>query len=223
MSTFTLTIDLRASAAAAQLDSLTLATTNMQGLHDAMAAGVELTVGEHLRGLNSRSRNTDFYASAARGVETEADATRALVRIPKLGFALRFYGGTVTPGKSISSHTGQLTRALAIPTDRVPVVGPPDGRHRQRPRDAGLLAFIPARNKDHTIGYLVQGEEKIITRGKRKGQTRIAPKDGGALLYVLTDQADHDPDPSVLPATAILTSSAASAAVDYIESFSDES
>lgn len=222
MSTFTITIDLRAAAAAAGLNQLTLAMENSLGIHEAMAAGVEMTVGEHLRGLNSRSPNTDFYAAAARGVETEADDRRALVRVPKLGFALRYHGGTVEPGKSISSHTGELTRALAIPTDRVPVVGPPDGRHRQRPRDAGLLAFVPARNKDHTIGYLVQGEEKVATRGPRKGQTRVVPLAGGALLYVLTDQASHDPDPGVLPDGAVLAESAASAAADYLESFTDD-
>lgn len=196
---------------------LRAAVTDAQGLHEAMAGAVELTVGDHLQALNSRSPNTDYYASAARGVETEASKERALIRIPKLGYPLRYYGGTVSPGKSISSHTGKLTTALALPTDDVPVVGPQDGRHRQRPADAGLLAFLPARNSTKSVGYLLEGEEKVITRGKRKGKTRIAIKPGGKLLYVLAKEAVHQADESVLPTNATMTEAAAGAVSDYLD------
>lgn len=218
----TYTIDLRSGAVTEMLDSIALAMENPQAIHEAMAAGVEAAVGEHLRGLNSRSPHTDFYASAARGIETEADGSRALVRIPKLGLALRLYGGTVTPGKGISSYTGLLTRALAIPGDNVPIVGPPDGRYRQRPAEAGLLAFIPARGRDTTVGYLIEGEERTVTRGKRKGQKRIVPTAGGKFMYTLVSEVTHDPDPSVLPSDEEITTAAVSAAMDYVESIHDE-
>lgn len=214
------TIDLRDTLG---LGPILAALEDTAGLHEALAAAVEATVANHLTGLNSRSPNTGFYASAARGVEVESDASRGLVRIPELGFALRYYGGTVKPGIGISSYTGKLTEALAIPTDDVPIVGPSDARHRQRPGDAGLLAFIPNRKEgSKSIGFLIEGVEKTVTRGKNKGKTRTVPKPGGDLLYILAEEVTHNPDPSVLPTDAEFLSSAGDAAVDYIESFADE-
>ena len=202
-------------------DQLAAAMQNKAGIHEAMAGGVEVTVGDHLQGLNSRSPNTNFYASAARGIEVESDALRGLVRIPKLGFALRYYGGHVEPGKSISSFTGELTKALAIPTDDVPVVGPADGRYRQRPADAGLLAFLPSKKSVNSVGVLIQGEEKEITRGKRKGGKRIVPRAGGKVLYVLVSWLDHAPDESVLPTLIAMQDSAREGALAYLESFNE--
>lgn len=206
-----------------RMEATARALEDPQGIHEAMAASVELVVGDHIRGLNSRSPNTDFYAAAARGIEAESNATEALVRIPKLGFGLRYYGGRVEPGAGISSFTGKPTRALAVPTDDVPVVGPADGRHRQRPGQAGLLAFIPNRYGSLiTTGYLVEGQEKPITRGKNKGKTRTVPKPGGRLLYTLRAWTTHDPDESVLPSAGVLFGAASDALSDYLDSFADD-
>jgi hypothetical protein len=184
-----------------------------------MAGALELTVGNHLQDLNSRSPHTNFYAKAARGIEVESNDQHAIVRIPKLGFALRYHGGTVTPGKSISSHTGLPTRALAIPSDDVPYVGDSEEVHRQKPGEyPGLLAFIPARAGGRTVGYLLDGEEKTITRGKNKGKTRIVPKAGGSLLYTLASEIIHQPDESVLPSEGVLLASASEAAGYYLDS-----
>lgn len=217
-----LTVYLYDHGTQARLDAVAAALADSAAIHEAMAAGVERIVGDHLLGLNSRSPNTDFYASAARGIETEADGEGALVRIPKLGFALRYYGGTVTAGKGISSKTGKPTRALAIPDEDVPVVGPPDGRHRMRPGEwPGLLAFLPTKSTKST-GVLVEGEEKDITRGKNKGGKRIVPKVGGKLIYVLAESITFQGDESVLPSQGALFSAAAEAAEDYLSSFNDE-
>lgn len=175
-------------------------------LHDAIAAGAEREVRGHIRGLNSRSTNTNFYGKAAGSVESESDAERALITIPHRGFALRYYGGRVvpvTPG----------IRNLALPTDDVPVVN----FVRLIPRDAGPLAFIPRLGGPSvTTGYLVEGEEKTITRGKNKGKKRMVPKKGGKLMYVLRGWTDHEPDPGVLPTDGELAEAGAKAAGGYL-------
>lgn len=184
-------------------------------LHDAMAAGVEGTVRNHLQGLNSRSPNTNFYAQAAASVESHSDAAAATVSIPHRGMALRYYGGTVAAGASISSHTGRPTKNLAIPTPNVPV----RNSRRLAPREAGLLAYIPNRSGGATTGYLVEGVEKTVTRGKNKGGTRIVAKVGGVMMFVLRTETTHQADAGVLPTTDELVHGAGQAAEDYVESF----
>lgn len=175
-------------------------------LHRAISAGAEKQVRGHLRGLNSRSPNTNFYGRAADSVEAESDAEGALIRIAHRGYALRYYGGRVvpvTPG----------IKNLALPTEHVPVVN----FVRLRPRDAGLLAFIPRLGGPNiTTGYLVEGEKKTLTRGPNKGKERTVPKKGGRLMYVLRGWTDHKADASVLPTDAELTESGVRAARDYV-------
>jgi hypothetical protein len=67
-------------------------------------------------------------------------------------------------------------------------------------------------------GYLVEGEEVTIKRGKRKGQTRTAPKPGGKLLYTLRAWTDHQADESVLPSIIELQQAAKDAGLDYLDS-----
>lgn len=199
------------------------ALADKEVLHTAMAAGVETSVRAHLRSINSRSPNSDYYSKAARSVEVEADASHALVRVPRTGMALHYYGGQVLPGKSISSFTGKPTVALAIPTDNVPRQG--EENERASPREMGILAFIlafiPARNRPGSVGYLVEGEEKQITRGPRKGGRRIVPKKGGQLLFVLRSWTDHDPDESVLPSLIALQTAARDGADKHINSYTN--
>lgn len=184
-------------------------------LHQAMAAGVEEAVREHLLGINSRSPHTGFYARAARSTESVASEAGALVRIPHRGMALRYYGGKVTPGKSVSSKTGKPTKALAIPTEHVPLAGT---EGRKGPREVGPLAFLRARAgaAAGTIGYLVQGQPKIISGGSRDGMEIMEPLPGGKLMFVLRSWTDHDPDPTVLPSEAELTAAATAGARSYL-------
>lgn len=188
------------------------ALADLTGIHTSMAAAVEKEVADHLRGLNSRSPNTSFYGRASRSTEVTADGSEAVVSITQRGIALRYYGGRVLP-KNVKN--------LAIPTEHVPLAGT---EGRKAPREVGLLAYLPKRNLDvsATTGYLVEGEEKLITRGPRKGKTRIVPKKGGKMMYVLRAWTDHNADASVLPALVNLQQAAAAAGRDYIESFLDE-
>ena len=72
------------------------------------------------------------------------------------------------------------------------------------------------------MGVLIEGEEKEITRGKRKGGKRIVPRPGGKVLYVLVSWLDFQPDESVLPTLIAMQASARESALAYLESFNDE-
>ncbi|MCW1913728.1 hypothetical protein OJ996_09090 [Luteolibacter sp. GHJ8] len=138
---------------------------------------------------------TNFWERVQNSIESEADENGATITYNELGIGLRYRGGTVTPGKSISTFTGKLTRALAIPSDKVPLVN----KRPVAPRYAGLLAFLRSTTRGDTVGVLVEGQQKVITRGPNKGKTRIVPKPGGDLLYVLKKMTRHRPDPQILP------------------------
>jgi hypothetical protein len=174
-----------------------------------MAGAVEGTVQDHLRGLNSRSPHTSFYARAASSTEVYAGDGSAEVAVTHRGAALRYYGGRVD----------KKDRHLALPTKEVPIQG---SEKRMGPREMGLLAFLPRKQTADagTRGYLVEGVEMIITRGRRKGQKRIVPKpraEGGRLMYVLRHWTDHKPDPTVLPPMPALIRAAGDAAEAFIE------
>lgn len=185
---------------AAALASLSQDLSSREDLHMAMAQGLEEKVRGHLLARNSRSPRTGFYAKASRSVESSWDAQAGIVSIPHRGAALRYYGGRVN----------MKDRLLAIPTDQVPV----QGDERMRPGQFDSLVFIPRRNgaAAGTRGYLVEGEKKTTKGGKSK----LVPKPGGKLMFVLREYTDHQPDPAVIPDDSALSLSANSAAEDYI-------
>lgn len=83
-------------------------------LADAAGRGVENLIIQHLRNRNgTRPSNkyglpkSNYYADAAKDVETTVSGKTAFVTIPKEGVALHYYGGTVLPKK----------KALAVPID----------------------------------------------------------------------------------------------------------
>lgn len=205
-----LEVNVRDSGASNGISALIRSCKDRTALHEAMAAGVEKNVSEHLLAKNSNSPNSDFYASASKSTEVKADEAGALVLITKRGMALRYYGGRVLPGKTISSFTGKRTTSLAIPSDDVPMAGK---EGRKGPREMGILAFIPSK-KSGTVGVLVEGE--LINR-KRGGGQRVVPKDGGKLMYVLRSWTDHKEDKTLLPTLAGLLAAAKDAANDYLE------
>ncbi len=128
----------------------------------------------HFRELNSKRPNklggprSHFWNAVASSVQNpRTEAGGIVVSISHPHIAQRLFGRTILPHKR---------KAVAIPVNaRAYGVYP-----RIYP---GTLAFIPGRGK--AAGYLVEGEERTITRGRRKGGKRTAPKPGGAILYVL--------------------------------------
>lgn len=211
------------AGAIAAIRSLTMAAEDRPGLHGAIAEGVARLTRTHLtENYLPRDRDgVDFWADVIRSIEATAGDAEATVTLQEIGLGLRYHGsaglpgGGVTPGKSISSHTGRPTRALAVPTGEVPAEG---GRHI-RPGRAGLLAFIRSRTGGGTVGFLVEGMEKKLARGKNKGAVKIVPRPGGSLLYTLRTITRHRPDHGILPPGPALPAAAAKAVADFVAGF----
>ena len=196
--------------------SITQALKNRDGLHRGIAKRAAQDTRDHLqKNYVHRNKRGSFWADVKKSVESVASSTEATVYLRQIGIRLRYYGGEVTPGKSISSHTGKPTRALAIPSSDVPVQ-----KGRQiRPGRAGLLAFMRAKTYGETVGYLVEGELIKIGRGKNKGGTRIAPKKGGKILYTLRTITRHKGDPNIIPPDGKLQQGAMEAIRTFLSTY----
>jgi hypothetical protein len=187
-------------------------------LHDAIRVEAEATVKRHLEALKGRSPNTGYYAKAAAGVNSRADATAATVIIQAAGIGLRHFGGEVKPGRTISSKTGKPTKAVAVPTKYVPIVN----QQRSLPKDMPLLAFVPNRKGGDTTGYLVEGEQRLAKKGKSKGKYITVAKKDGKMMFVLRKRTTHEADPSVLPGDEELQDVAMQAIIDLLETYNDQ-
>lgn len=188
-------------------EALSAFFSDLNLLHDAIRAEAEAHLKAHLLKLKSRSPNTGYYGKAAAGVNSRSDEKAATLIIHMPGIALRRFGGTVTPGRTISSKTGQPTKAIALPTKHVPVIN----QNRALPKDFPNLAFVPNRKGGDTTGYLVEGEQRIAKRGKRKWQYITVAKKDGNMLFVLRKKTTHQEDPTVLPSDAEFKAVAAQA------------
>lgn len=149
----------------------------------------------HFRALNGKRANrlggprSNFYSRVAETVNAPRVVPGAVVvQISHPHIAQRLFGGTLRPRKA---------KALAVPVDAT--------AYGVYPRIyPGTLAFIPARGKGETKGYLVDGEMRTVTRGENEGTERAAPKPGGRLLYVLRGSIVQRADPSILPDQAVM-------------------
>lgn len=196
------------------------ALADKEGMHGSIAEFVSKLTREHINDnyVPRDGPRGDFWADVRDSISSTADENLATVSLSELGIVLRYHGGEVTPGKSISSFTGKPTRALAIPSASVPVSG---GR-QIRPGRAGLLAFIEAANQGDTVGYLVEGQEVIRKRDTKrgvKGTPYTVPKPGGDLLYTLRKITRHKGDKKILPDEADLVDVAKSAIFEFVDSF----
>ena len=215
----TVAITLDTSKVIADLQAHAAAMKDRTGLHGSISTGVLVAVKDHLKDnyLQRDGPRGDFWADVIASSQAKSTAESATVSLTELGIGLRYRGGTVTPGKSISSFTGELTRALAIPSSKVPVKG---GR-QIRPGRAGVLAFIQSKRGGETVGYLVEGETKTAKRGKNKGKPYVTAKPGGALLYTLRTITRHRGDKNILPTNQAIETTASKAARDFIASFTE--
>ena len=185
-------------------------------MHGGIAMEVLQLVRNHLdQKYVPRNQRGDFWADVRNTTTSTADDKSANVSLNELGINLRYNGGDVTPGKSISSWTGELTRTLAVPSDKVPIV---DGR-QIRPGRAGILHFLRARTRGDTVGFLVEGEEKEIARGKNKGKKGTKAKEGGDLLYTLRTITRHKGDKGILPPQDKVSDAAKQATALFIDSY----
>jgi hypothetical protein len=211
-----ISVEINAGDVVESLQSASAAMADSDGMHGSIATAAMKLVRDHLTGkyLSRDGPRGDFWADVIHSTESTADGSSATVSLNELGITLRYNGGDVLPGKSISSFTGKITKALAVPSDKVPVAG---GR-QIRPGRAGLLAFVRAASAGETVGYLVEGMPKFATRGKNKGKPYIVPKPGGSLLYTLRTITRHKADPNILPPEQEIEDTAVAAIIAFIES-----
>ncbi|MEM9235198.1 MAG: hypothetical protein AAGB14_00365 [Verrucomicrobiota bacterium] len=211
-----ITIDIEDAAARAAIQALDEALSDTSALHAAMAKGVEGEVRDNLReNYIPRNSRGNFWERVERSIEVSSDEKEASILLTELGIRLRYDGGEVYPGKNPAAsgpNKGSPTKALAVPSRNVPV-----RRGRQlTPAKAGLLAFLRAATRGDTVGYLVEGEARKVTRGPNKGKTRVRPKKGGNLMFTLRKITRHKGDKGILPAEARLIEVAEQAALDVV-------
>lgn len=203
------------------LGALTAGLADRAGLHATMATAVESTVKDHLTAAYvPRNKRGNFWERVRDSIEVQSGEEDASVSLVELGIGLRYHGGEVTAGKNPAAagpNKGNPTRALAIPSEAVPVA---NGRQLP-PAKMGTLAFLRRVTGGETVGFLVEGMEKIATRGKNKGLPYIVPKPGGDLLYTLRTITRHTGDKGILPDDAALLAAASGATRDWIDSFEE--
>lgn len=210
-------IDLSDSASPG-LAKLRAGLADTSALHDAIGLGVREATKEHLNtaGYVGRvnalgGKSTGYWKAVSEAITTEASEDSATVTLSYQGVALRYYGGEVKP----------VTRkALSVPVHK-------SAHGLNASEYPGTLAFIPATRQfgpfrsgggQDTVGYLVRGVERTITRGKNKGKSRIVPMPGGEMIYVLRRRTYHRPDPNIIPPTDAIIATAVEAGEAYLES-----
>jgi len=170
-----------------------LGQEDVRGACRAAGNGVAELVRAHLRGLPGRG----FWRDAADATRVAEVGEDVEVWIERRGVGLQFYGGTVLPGRGMSSFTGRPTRLLAIPTSREVSEAP--GRY-------GPLVFVPLR-RGHLRGLLLPGVEGVARRSgrrHRRGDSVLRAAAGAAPLFRLVDQTHHVPHAFVLPPQLLL-------------------
>lgn len=137
-------------------------------------------------------RRTNYYLGAADKTSFAIDGDVVIISIAQIGIRLRYYGGTVTAGKGISSFSGKPTRFLTI------AVHPK--AHGKRASEFDLELVYNHNGEPVALATKpLQGPVPVRQKGKRKISRAIAGR-SGEIYYVLKRSVTHKPDPSVLPA-----------------------
>lgn len=172
----------------------------------AMGGAVRLKLINHFTelesdGLHHRSadrlgaEHSGFWADAARNVQVpQIEGDNIAIGINKLGLRLRYYGGTVTPGKSLSWKTGKPTQWLSIPA-----VADAYGKRTQEfdfsAGGVGNLHFVFFRPD---LAALVENLASVIKKG-RNGVYKHVASTIGTVIFWLKKSLTYKADPTVLP------------------------
>lgn len=178
-----------------------------------MGKALKIEVQTHLQNLDRDranpmgGRRTHFYAQAAQGTTFIDDSANdeITIAISQVGFAQRYFGGTIKAGVGVSSKTGKTTQWLAIPA-RTETYG-------KRPGEFTNLHFIAFKSG---AAALVENENTLLGK-KRGGGYRAKASLGGGVFFWLVKSVTQKPDPTVLPDESKLTDAAYEAAGDYLE------
>jgi hypothetical protein len=176
------------------------------GIAAVMGRAVVTLTREHLFALNSqrhRQGGRNYYAQAARSTHAETSPTEIKLSITQTGFRQRRFGGGINPRK----------KYLTIPAC-------PEACGK-RAGEFNDLDFAIA--KDPQSGALrpalVQRVSQRIRVARRRTKDgglihRVTPGEvlGGKVMFWLVRSVFQKPDPSVLPANAIIVQTALDAA-----------
>ncbi len=152
---------------------------------------------EHYIQLNRERPNalggarTNYYLGAAKGTSFTVLEDGAVISIRQIGIRLRYYGGTVTAGKGISSWSGRPTRFLTI------AVHP--RAHGKRASEFDLELVY---NHDGVpVALATKSTLGVQLKQTKTGKiTKRAIGRRGEIMFLLKRSVTHRPDPSVLPA-----------------------
>ena len=203
---------------APQLTAKMRGELNNPGVKRVMGRSIAQTLKEHFYDLDAKRANamggkrTHFYADAAKGVQQPRIESDGLaVDVNKLGLRLRYFGGTVRPGKSKSWKTGRPTQWLAVPAS-VDAYGRRTQEFDFSAGGAGNLRFVFFRPG---LAGLVENLSTVITR-TNKGVYKPVRSTIGAVVFWLKKSLTYKADPSVFPEERKMTGPAFSAAGQYL-------
>lgn len=181
-------------------------------LRAVMAKALKIALQGHLQKLDGEranalgGRRTHFYAQAGQSVnQIETGAAEIQIAISQVGFAQRYFGGTIRAGTGTSSFTGRPTKYLAIPAR--------SESYGKRPGEFSNLHFIAFRSGS---AALVESPATKLAK-QRGGGFRSGGSLGGAVVFWLVKEVTQKADPSVLPEEDALLGAAVDAAAEYLD------
>lgn len=138
---------------------------------------------------------TNYYTGAAEGTSwTPHDDGSVTISIRQIGLRLKYYGGTVTPGKNISAHSGKPTRFLTIPVN--------PKAHGRRASEFDLELVYNHNGEPVALATKRDFGVQIKQTVSKAGKTRTTQRAGrrGEIMFALVRSIKVRPDPSILPA-----------------------
>ena len=155
---------------------------------------------EDTRSGGSIGPPTHYYGSARKATNYRViDDTAVEIHVAQVGMALHYYGGTVTPGKGISSATGKPTVYLTKPA-RAEAYG-------KKASDFPDLIVLWGRNGPYALARAISTQVGIerseagekLWGGHYGAKVKKRGLQGGEVMFWLIKSATIKPDPSVMP------------------------
>lgn len=166
---------------------------------------------DHERANALGGKRTHFYAQAAESAtwKDTGDGVQLDVTEP-IGLALAIHGGTVLPGKNISSKTGLPTRYLTIPA-RAEAYGHRAGEFKDlvpvfRRIGGQVKAIALAQAEQQPVSFKKPRKDGTVSRGAVKG---------GLFFFWLVESITRQADPTAAPDTGRIGDRAVAAARDF--------
>jgi hypothetical protein len=174
-----------------------------------------------------------YWNSVVKSAGMRVNGSRGEFGISRVGVNLLYYGGTVTPGKSMANPGGKPTKRLAMPAraeayGRIPgSIGGLKIKWVQNPETGYMQMALVSGDGGATNrtgkAVMLKGK-KIAKRGKNKGKevdTTIADA-GGTVYFWLIRSAVIKPHPTARPTKKAVFDHLSEAQRNYIASVRNE-